>query len=106
MSGYSGQTPETERAADWRDKASCRGEDSEVFFASSQTAAGQADIRHAKVICFGCPVMQACGQWAFETRQPFGVWGGVSESERRSILRRRGIRLVDDPDTAEARAAS
>lgn len=106
MSGYTGQTPETERAANWRDVAACRETDPELFFASPQTAVGQADIRHAKVICWSCPVMQACGQWAFETRQPFGVWGGVSEAERRRILRRRGVRLADDPDAAEARVAS
>lgn len=103
MSHYEGSVPDTPRAADWRDDAACAGEDSEIFFASEGTPAGQAKVRHAKVVCWSCPSMQACGQWAFETRQAFGVWGGVAERERRAILRRRGIRLLEDPDAAEAK---
>jgi WhiB family redox-sensing transcriptional regulator len=106
VSHYQGSVPETPRAGDWRDEAACAGEDPDLFFASEVTPAGQAAIRHAKVICWRCPVMQACGQWAFHNREPFGVYGGVSEKERRKILRRRGIRLADDPDAAETRAAA
>lgn len=95
--------PTTPRAKDWRDEGLCRGEDPELFFSSEQTAQGKANVRHAKVICWRCPSMEACGQWAIATRQPFGVWGGVSEGERRSILRRRGVRIKDvDPDETEA----
>lgn len=103
MSHYEGSVPDTPRAADWRDEAACRTEKPEIFFASAGTDPGRADIRHAKAICWSCPSMQACGQWAIETRQAFGVWGGVSEQERRAILRRRGIRLLEDPDAAEAK---
>lgn len=101
MSHYQGSVPETEPAPDWRDTAACRGEDPDLFFASNATTQGQAAIRRAKATCWTCPSMNACGQWAMDTRQPFGVWGGVSETERRSILRRRGIRLLtDDEDPA------
>jgi WhiB family redox-sensing transcriptional regulator len=106
VSHYQGSVPETPRATDWRDEAACRGEDPDQFFASEVTPSGQAAIRHAKVICWRCPVMQECGQWAFRNREPFGVYGGVSEKERRRILRRRGVRLAEDPDAAETRAAS
>lgn len=99
-------TRTSQRASDWRDVTACRGEDPEIFFASELTAEGQAHIRHAKVICWRCPSQQACGQWAFDRRIPFGVYGGVSEAERRKILRRRGVRLLEDPDAAETRAAS
>jgi WhiB family redox-sensing transcriptional regulator len=102
MSHYQGSVPATPRAGHWRDKAGCVGEDKELFFASEVTPAGQADIRHAKVICFRCPVMYECGQWAIDERVPFGVYGGVSEKERRRILRRRGVRMVEDPDEAVA----
>lgn len=91
---------------DWRKAAACRNEDPEAFFASDLTAAGKAHTRHAKVICWSCPSLQACGQWAIDTRQAFGVWGGVSERERRAILRRRGVRLVADPDEADAKDAA
>lgn len=105
MNAYSGQVPDPERAADWRDDALCRTEDPAIFFASAGTDHGRADIRHAKVICWQCPSLQACGQWALETRQAFGVWGGMSEADRRAILRRRGIRLIGDPDEAEGAVA-
>ncbi|MFE3031528.1 WhiB family transcriptional regulator [Streptomyces canus] len=93
------------RAEDWRDSAACASEDTEMFFASALTAEGQANIRHAKVICWRCPSQLECGQWAIDNRVPFGVWGGVSEQERRKILRRRGVRLAEDPDAAEAKQA-
>lgn len=89
------------RADDWRDAAACRTEDPEIFFASELTAEGKAAVRHAKVICWRCPSMHACGQWAIAERVPFGVFGGVSESDRRTILRRRGIRLPSDDGTDE-----
>ena len=39
-----------------------------------------------KAICMRCPVRLECLDWALETREPFGVWGGYSESERKQIL--------------------
>lgn len=93
MNAYTGQVPDTEPAPDWRRLAACRGEDPETFFASNLTAQGQALTRHAKVICWQCPSLEACGRWALETREPFGVFGGMTQEERRAILRRRGIRI-------------
>lgn len=92
-------TRTSQRADDWRDDAACHNEDPEIFFASELTAEGKAAVRHAKVICWRCPVMEACGQWAITERVPFGVFGGVSESQRRTILRRRGVRLPADDAT-------
>jgi WhiB family redox-sensing transcriptional regulator len=106
MSHHTGSVPDTPRATDWRDNAACTDQESDLFFASELTATGKADVRHAKTICWRCPSLQPCGQWALETRQAFGVWGGMSERERRRILRRRGVRLPDDPDaTATGTAA-
>jgi len=64
----------------------------------------KAAVRRARQICWLCPVLAACGQSAYETREPFGTWGAVSESERRAMLRRRGIRLPyeDDDETGAA----
>jgi WhiB family transcriptional regulator, redox-sensing transcriptional regulator len=90
MTHHTGSIPDTPRAADWRDSAACRDEDAELFFPVGATPAANAQTRHAKVICSGCPVLQACGAWALATRQAFGVWGGMSERERTSILRQRG----------------
>lgn len=94
------------RNPDWRDAAACRDEkeNPEDWFPIGVTPAAKAQERHAKAVCWSCPALQACGQWALQTRQPFGVWGGLSEAERRAILRRRGVRLPADPDVEEAAA--
>ncbi len=101
MSHYAGSVPETPRADDWREAAACRTEDPEIFFGSSQTDAGKADIRHAKVICWRCPSRPECGQWALAEGIPHGVFGGMSDAERRAILRRRGIHLTEADGTDE-----
>lgn len=94
MTAYQGQTPETRRKADWRDTAACRAEDPEDFFPIGATPAAKAIERHAKAVCWRCPSLEACGRWALETGQPFGIWGGMTEAERAKILRRRGIKLT------------
>lgn len=77
--------------ADWRSRAGCQDQDPELFFPSpGQTP--QAD--EAKAVCHRCPVITQCLSWALGTRQPAGVWGGLTEDERRGLLRRRGVRLA------------
>lgn len=97
---YTGSVPDTRRAADWRDDALCRAEEPEDFFPVGATPAAKALERHAKAICWTCPSLQPCGVWSLETRQAFGIWGGMTEAERAKILRRRGIRLNTSSDTA------
>ena len=48
-----------------------------------------AQIAKAKVVCNRCPVTSQCLAWALETGQDAGVWGGMSEDERRALKRRR-----------------
>ncbi len=43
----------------------------------------------AKKVCSKCPVMTVCREFALSTHEPFGVWGGLSEAERRLIIDRR-----------------
>lgn len=89
MAGY--YAPDTNRrAADWRDDAACREEDPETWFPIGTTGEALLQIEEAKAVCRRCPVMEACGEWALTTRQDAGVWGGMSEAERRSIRKRRG----------------
>lgn len=45
-------------------------------------------IRRAKAICDTCPVQFACLKWAVDTKQPFGVWGGMTERDRRVLLKK------------------
>jgi WhiB family redox-sensing transcriptional regulator len=45
-------------------------------------------IEQAKAVCRRCPVIQECLAWALESGQDAGVWGGLSEDERRALKRR------------------
>ena len=73
---------------DWRHEAACRGEDPEVFFPVGNTGPALAQIEEAKKICQRCPVKEPCLAWALESGQDAGVWGGLSEDERRAMKRR------------------
>jgi WhiB family redox-sensing transcriptional regulator len=76
----------------WQRLASCRGEDSVFFFAPSYfEKRGQKLAREevAKRICATCPVIEPCLEYALGTREAHGVWGGLNETERRALLKRR-----------------
>jgi hypothetical protein len=94
MSHYTGSVPDSERPADWRTAAACKGHDPDLWFPIGNSPAAQEQARQAQAICRTCPVVQACGVWSLETRQNAGIWGGWTEQERRAFLRRRGIRLA------------
>src|SRR5690606_31603910 len=68
---------------DWTSRAACRGVDPDALFVQ-----GAAQNR-AKLICRGCPVRTECLADALDNRIEFGVWGGMTERERRALLRRR-----------------
>ncbi|GAA4950321.1 hypothetical protein GCM10023205_08700 [Yinghuangia aomiensis] len=73
---------------DWRHRAACRDEDPELFFPIGNTGPALLQIEEAKAVCRRCPEMEACLQWALESGQDAGVWGGMSEDERRALKRR------------------
>lgn len=73
---------------DWRHEAACREEDPEVFFPVGNTGPALAQIEEAKKICVRCSVKDPCLAWALESGQDAGVWGGLSEDERRAMKRR------------------
>ncbi|WP_043242446.1 WhiB family transcriptional regulator [Streptomyces violaceusniger] len=73
---------------DWRQRAACAEEDPELFFPISNTGPALLQIEEAKAVCRRCPAMDQCLQWAMETGQDSGVWGGMSEDERRAMKRR------------------
>lgn len=68
---------------DWPSEAACRGTDPDELFVQ-----GAAQNR-AKSVCLGCPVRTECLADALDNRTEFGVWGGMTERERRALLRRR-----------------
>ena len=74
---------------DWRPLAACIDEDPELFFPIGSTGPAIDQLEAAKSVCRGCPVSEPCLEWALETHQDSGVWGGLSEDERRSLRRSR-----------------
>ncbi|MCX4690730.1 WhiB family transcriptional regulator [Kitasatospora purpeofusca] len=73
---------------DWRHRAACRDEDPELFFPLGTTGPAVLQIMEAKTVCHRCPAQEQCLTWALETGQDAGVWGGMSETERRAMKRR------------------
>ncbi|TDT97914.1 WhiB family redox-sensing transcriptional regulator [Streptomyces sp. 846.5] len=80
-----------EWAWQWHDQAACAHLDSHLFFhpAGERGENFAARERAAKQICGACPVLGQCRQYALAAREPYGVWGGLSEDERAGLLRRR-----------------
>lgn len=74
---------------DWRHQAECLTEDPELFFPVGNTGPAIMQIAEAKKVCDRCGVRAECLQWALEAGQDHGVWGGLSEDERRAMKRRR-----------------
>ncbi|MEV0965618.1 MULTISPECIES: WhiB family transcriptional regulator [unclassified Streptomyces] len=73
---------------EWQLRAACRGTDGSLFFHPANERGKARDEREkkAKRVCGGCPVRRACLRHALETRERFGVWGGLGEQELRALL--------------------
>ena len=69
---------------EWYSQARCAEADPEAWFPEKGRSTA-----YAKLVCRMCEVRPRCLEFALETRQPYGVWGGASERERRKILRER-----------------
>lgn len=73
---------------DWRHRAACRDVDPEIFFPIGNSGPALLQIEEAKQVCHRCPVEDSCREWALTSNQDSGVWGGMSEDERRLARRR------------------
>lgn len=69
---------------EWQLLGSCRGADSSLFFlAEGERGPSKARRENsAKAICRNCPVLERCATFALSTREPYGVWGGLTPEER------------------------
>jgi WhiB family redox-sensing transcriptional regulator len=76
---YSGLTPDDDL---WQENALCAQTDPEAFFPEKG-----GSTREAKRICQGCEVRDACLEYALANDERFGIWGGLSERERRRLKR-------------------
>jgi WhiB family redox-sensing transcriptional regulator len=70
----------------WQDFANCLGVDPDLFFPERG-----ASTREAKEVCRGCVVREDCLEYALANGETFGIWGGMSERERRRIRRQRAL---------------
>ena len=88
---------------EWVHRAKCRDVDPELFFPVGSTGSALAQTARAIEICEGCPVRAECLEWALETCQDAGVWGGLGEEERREIrrARRRAAAAATEPSDDE-----
>lgn len=77
----------------WRGGAACRMVDPGMFFPVGVTGLAEVQIADAKAVCQRCGVRKECLEFALATNQEYGVWGGMSEEERRTIRRERRARL-------------
>lgn len=75
---------------DWQRDAACRELGSETFFHPENERGGARHAREAqaKQVCARCPVQRACLNHALSVGEPYGVWGGLTEDERRKLLER------------------
>jgi WhiB family redox-sensing transcriptional regulator len=73
---------------EWQLHGACRGLDTEQFFHPDNERGPRRVAREAaaKAVCARCPVIRECAEHALRAREPYGVWGGLSESERDEIL--------------------
>jgi WhiB family redox-sensing transcriptional regulator len=71
---------------EWGDQARCRGVDPEQFFVR-----GSANARSAVKVCSRCGVKDACLEYALDNEIDFGIWGGLTERQRRAFLRRAAV---------------
>ncbi|MUL79919.1 WhiB family transcriptional regulator [Mycobacterium sp. CBMA226] len=81
---------------EWQESARCRTMDSSIFFHpdNERGRARRQREQQAKEICHQCPVKTPCAAFALLSGEPYGTWGGISESERLSALG------ISDPRTA------
>jgi WhiB family redox-sensing transcriptional regulator len=74
---------DTEEEPEWQDRALCAQTDPEAFFPEKG-----GSTREAKRICQGCDVRAECLEYALAHDERFGIWGGLSERERRRLKKR------------------
>ena len=74
----------------WTERAACRGEDPDLFYAPEGERGGNLALRElvAKRICATCPVVDECAGYALAVDERYGVWGGLTAAERQRRRRR------------------
>ena len=74
----------------WQERANCLGVDPDLFFPERG-----ASTKEAKSVCGGCEVRMECLEYALRHGEKFGIWGGLSERERRRVRRQRALERLE-----------
>ncbi len=80
--------PTESQKEQWWDLANCLGVEPNLFYPERG-----ASTREAKEVCRGCAVRDNCLEYAIDNGEKFGIWGGLSERERRRVRRQRQVAL-------------
>jgi WhiB family redox-sensing transcriptional regulator len=72
----------------WEAQGACKHSDPDLFFPVASRGPALRQLAKAKKVCERCPVRTQCLEYALQSGQSFGVWGGASEEERRLMRRR------------------
>ncbi|GAB2933377.1 WhiB family transcriptional regulator [Rhodococcus aerolatus] len=94
MADYSRLPGPVEDHWTWQESAACRGLQTSMFFHPDYERGPARERREsqAKAVCSSCPVVAQCRSHALQVQEPYGIWGGLSAQERKS-LQRSGRRL-------------
>jgi WhiB family redox-sensing transcriptional regulator len=84
ISSFAISATSMEPAPDWQDSANCQGVDPDLFYPERG-----ASTREAKEVCRTCEVQPDCLEASLQRTEKFGIWGGLSERERRRVRRQR-----------------
>ena len=74
---------------EWSNRAACLSAEPELFFPIGTGDVSSHETAAAKTVCRRCEVVAECLDYALDTRQPHGVWGGLDEDERRAVAAER-----------------
>ncbi|WP_433471098.1 WhiB family transcriptional regulator [Saccharomonospora azurea] len=87
---------------EWWHSAACRDEDPELFFPVSNMGPSAQQTARAKAVCARCPVRAECLSYALDNGLDHGIFGGLTEHERRDLVRRerRDDRVRNSPPEA------
>jgi WhiB family redox-sensing transcriptional regulator len=89
---------------DWSRRAACLDEDPELFFPISLEGPSRSQVERAKKVCGTCPVREPCLEYALDTKQAHGVWGGTDSLQRRELRELRELNPEPAPQRESAHA--
>jgi WhiB family redox-sensing transcriptional regulator len=88
----------------WQERAACQGSDARLFFGPEKERIRDREVREgaAKRVCASCPVLRECRNHALQTPELFGIWGGLSETDREIGFGRSFGRRIPRPRSVAA----